>query len=108
MRYVGKNGKGIEGALWRAHHNILASWLRLQKKQLDPELVESLKEEVQKMAGDKGWKLEVVDAHGVREMRGIVDGEEDEEVGKGEREGEGEAEGGDEEEGSVEVFREDL
>lgn len=57
----------------------------LRKLDLDPELVEELKQELQRMAGDRGWKLEVVEVPGedgadgapVREIRGTVDAEDD-------------------------------
>jgi len=65
----------------------------LQKLDLDPAMVETLKKEVQKMAKEKGWKIEVVDAPGqIREILGIVDGEDEDEEG---------------EEGSEEVFYKD-
>lgn len=37
-----------------------------------PEQVEQLKKQLDKMAGDKGWKLEVVDTPRGREIRGVV------------------------------------
>jgi protein OS-9 len=45
---------------------------QLQKLDLKPELVEDMKRELEKIAGDKGWKLEVVDGN-PREIRGVVD-----------------------------------
>ncbi len=72
----------------------VASDAELQKLDLDPEMVETLKKEVQKMAKEKGWKIEVVDAPGqVREILGIVDGEDDDPEG---------------EEGSEEIFKDEL
>ncbi|CZR58216.1 related to Protein OS-9 homolog [Phialocephala subalpina] len=60
----------------------------MQKIDLEPEMVEQLKHEVQKMAKEKGWRIEVVDEPGhVREILGIVDEDE-----------------GDDAEGSEEVF----
>ncbi|KAH7360086.1 glucosidase II beta subunit-like protein-domain-containing protein [Rhexocercosporidium sp. MPI-PUGE-AT-0058] len=57
----------------------MASEKDLAKLDLDPEMVETVKKEVQKMAKEKGWKIEVVDEPGqVREILGIVDGDEDE------------------------------
>ncbi|KAI9715018.1 MAG: hypothetical protein M1812_006232 [Candelaria pacifica] len=123
MQLVGKKGRRIEGGAVAGGPQYLGvvatsegtakggkvqklTKEELQKKQLDPELVESLKEEVQKMAGDKGWKLEVVDAHGIREMRGIVDEEDDD--GEGKEDGDGEASVVDEGEGSEEEYKEDL
>lgn len=56
----------------------------LQKLDLDPETVDELKKQVEKLAEDKGWKIEVVNQPGrVMEIFGIVDdgdeGDEDEE-----------------------------
>jgi protein OS-9 len=76
----------------------------LQKLDLDPEVVEKLQNELQKMAGDKGWKLEIVEVPGeIREIRGVVDSDEDEE-------GEGsESKDGDENDtGSEETYVEEL
>lgn len=51
----------------------------LERLDIDPKLVEQLKKELEELAGDKGWKLEVIDMPGdTREIRGIVDGDEDE------------------------------
>lgn len=56
----------------------------LQKLDLDPEMVDELKKQVEKLAEDKGWKIEVVNEPG-RDMEifGIVDegDEEDDEEG---------------------------
>ena len=50
----------------------------LEKLDLDPETVEQLREKLQELAGDKGWTLEVVDGPGgLRELRGIVEGDEE-------------------------------
>jgi protein OS-9 len=82
----------------------MASNAALQQMDLDPEMVEQLRKEVQKMAKEKGWKIEVVDAPGeVREILGIVDGDDqddDEKVSN--------KESGESEEGSQEVFKEEL
>ncbi|KAI0880172.1 glucosidase II beta subunit-like protein-domain-containing protein [Annulohypoxylon maeteangense] len=52
----------------------------LEKLNLSPEMVEELKKELQKLAGDRGWKLEVVEMPGdPREIRGVVDTDENEE-----------------------------
>jgi protein OS-9 len=78
----------------------MASDATLQEMDLDPEMVEQLRKEVQKMANEKGWKIEVVDAPGeVREILGIVDGDE---------KGDEKKEEGGSEEGSEEVFKEEL
>lgn len=75
----------------------------LQQLDLDPEVIEQLQNELQKMAGDKGWKLEIVEVPGeIREIRGIVDADDDED-------GEGsESKDGDEDEGSEETYVEEL
>jgi protein OS-9 len=66
----------------------------LQKLDLDPEMVERLKKEVQKLAEDKGWKIEVVNQPGqTQDIFGIVDDDEE-----GEEEGDG---------GSEEIFFKD-
>ncbi|PMD35060.1 hypothetical protein L207DRAFT_547350 [Hyaloscypha variabilis F] len=54
----------------------------LQKLDLDPEMVDELKKQVEKLAEDKGWKIEVVNQPGrTMEIFGIVDEEgEDEEA----------------------------
>ncbi|KAI0025948.1 glucosidase II beta subunit-like protein-domain-containing protein [Xylariomycetidae sp. FL0641] len=50
----------------------------LAKLDLSPEIIEELKRELQKLAGDRGWKLEVVEVEGdPREIRGIVDSDEE-------------------------------
>jgi protein OS-9 len=49
----------------------------LEKLDLDPETVEELRKELERLAGDKGWKLEVVEVPGdVPEIRGIVEPDE--------------------------------
>ncbi|TGO81551.1 hypothetical protein BPOR_1108g00030 [Botrytis porri] len=89
---------------------------------LDPKMIEKLQEEVKKLAGDKGWKIEVVDVPGqVREILGIVedDGGQGHQKGPGKPiEGESqkdsdkkdnnvyEDEAG--EEGSEEIFKDEL
>ncbi|KAK6189382.1 hypothetical protein LQW54_013321 [Pestalotiopsis sp. IQ-011] len=49
----------------------------LEKLDLDPELVEELRKQLQELAGENGWKLEVVDEGGNngREIRGVIDTE---------------------------------
>lgn len=48
----------------------------------DPKDVERLKADVKKLAGRKGWRLDLLDTPRGREFRGIIDVEEDEEEGK--------------------------
>ncbi|OHE90939.1 glucosidase II beta subunit-like protein [Colletotrichum orchidophilum] len=72
----------------------------LKKLDLSPELVEEMRAELERIAGDKGWKLEVVEQPGVpREIQGIVDhgaeGEDGEEA-KGKRKKKKIVEGGEE------------
>ncbi|KAF7953517.1 uncharacterized protein EAE97_000916 [Botrytis byssoidea] len=94
----------------------------LESMDLDPKMIEKLQEEVKKLAGDKGWKIEVVDAPGqVREILGIVE----DDAGQGHQKGpgkpiEGESqkygdkkdnnvyEDEDSEEGSEEIFKDEL
>ncbi|KAJ0162301.1 Protein OS-9 -like protein [Colletotrichum tanaceti] len=62
----------------------------LKKLDLSPELVEEMRAELERIAGEKGWKLEVVEQPGdQREIRGIVDhgseGELGEDAAKGKR-----------------------
>lgn len=56
----------------------------LEKLDLSADAIEELKRELQKLAGDNGWKLEVVEVPGEgAEIRGIVEGPDDgEEEGK--------------------------
>jgi protein OS-9 len=76
----------------------------LQKLDLDPEMVEQLQDELQKLAGDKGWKLEIVEIPGeVREIRGVVD-DDDNEDGEGKEGKNGDEDG----QGSEETYVEDL
>lgn len=78
---------------------------RLKKLDLDPKVIEELKSELQKMAGDKGWKLQIVEGPGeVREIRGIVDADDDEDESGG-----AESKDGDEDDkGSEETYVEEL
>ncbi|KAH6640005.1 glucosidase II beta subunit-like protein-domain-containing protein [Truncatella angustata] len=89
----------------------------LEKLDIDPKLVEQLKKQIQEMAGENGWKLEIVEEPGAnaREIRGVIDTEsgKGDQEGKGESqsEGEGKGEGSDhgEEKGSEEkFFKEEL
>ncbi|PKS13069.1 hypothetical protein jhhlp_000410 [Lomentospora prolificans] len=88
----------------------------LKRMGLDPSLVEDMKKQLQKMAGDAAWKLVVVEtANGQREIRGILDVDEDDEnfqaAAKNEPgQGEVDDEDDDYEDGSEEefFFEEDL
>jgi protein OS-9 len=75
----------------------------LKKLDLDPRTVEELRKKLQELAGDKGWTLEVVDGPGgFRELRGIVEGD-DEYEGNGD-----EGSQVDEDEGSGELYKDEL
>lgn len=78
----------------------------LEKLDIDPKLVEELKKQIQEMAGENGWKLEIVDEPGAdaREIRGVIDtdGGKDDEAGD-EDDDEGEEKGSEET-----FFREEL
>ncbi|KAG7108674.1 Protein OS-9 like protein [Verticillium longisporum] len=64
--------KAEGGELW------ILSDEELEELELNPETVEDMRQEIEKLAGDKGWKLEVVEAPGeARELRGYVDDDED-------------------------------
>ncbi|KAI1120871.1 glucosidase II beta subunit-like protein-domain-containing protein [Nemania abortiva] len=87
---------------------------RLQELDLDPETIDNLRKEIQKLAGDRGWQLKMVELPGNnRELVGIIDDDgEDESDAEGRaktgggRIGEGEEEDG---QGSEEeFFREEL
>ena len=95
----------------------------LGKMGLDPAVVEGARRELAEVASGKGWKLEVFDVgDGARELRGVVDGDDEEEVGPidefdqgedgGSRNLEGTGDEGDEEgdveEGSEEVYKDEL
>ncbi|KAF2498271.1 hypothetical protein BU16DRAFT_288576 [Lophium mytilinum] len=84
----------------------------------DPKDVEKMKRNLQKLAGKKGWRLELVDTPRGREYRGIIEAEDEDEEGsysqnsnKGQQHGdEAEREETKEEEnaGSEEVYKEEL
>jgi hypothetical protein len=96
----------------------------IEKLDLNPQALHQLKEEMIKDAKGKPWKLEIVDtAEGDRELRGIVEDEEDEalqreaegtaaqegEKKKGGKEGEAAGVPAEEEQvGSQEVFKDEL
>lgn len=86
----------------------------------DTQDVEKLKRNLQKLAGRKGWKLDLVDTPRGREFRGIIEAEEEEDTkdgngnGNGQEKGSGkgmrkEAEENEEsQEGSEEVYKDEL
>ena len=71
----------------------------LKRLGLEPGVVEEARRELEEVAEGKGWRLEVFEVDGGRELRGVVDS--DEEGGDGEGDGEGE-------EGSQEEYRDEL
>ncbi|KAI4113785.1 MAG: hypothetical protein LQ345_005313 [Seirophora villosa] len=86
----------------------------LKKMGLDPEIVDRARKDLAEVAGGKGWKLEVFEVgEGARELRGVVEGEEDkadEGVGNGNNEetyvyAEEDEEG---EDGSEEIYKDEL
>ncbi|KAH6673147.1 glucosidase II beta subunit-like protein-domain-containing protein [Halenospora varia] len=107
----------------------MASDAELQKLDLDPEMVDELRQQVQRMAKEKGWKIEVIDQPGeTREILGIVDGDDEDDVradperptvdagaggGSGKEneedaDGKGNEKGEKSEEGSEEIFKDEL
>ncbi|RCI17193.1 hypothetical protein L249_1847 [Ophiocordyceps polyrhachis-furcata BCC 54312] len=50
----------------------------LERIDIDPQVVEEMKEKMVQMAGDAGWQLEIVQINGgdLRELRGTIDGDE--------------------------------
>jgi protein OS-9 len=119
MKLVGREGKRIEkGKVASSNQeksDVVAkreggevkrlSTEDLKKMALDPETVEALKKKLQEMAGDKDWKLELVDVEdGARELRGIVQANGEETENQGEEDGEGR----DTSEGSQEGLQEEL
>lgn len=54
----------------------------LKKLEIDPDTVQDMADQIQKIAGDAGWRLEVSDSGlaGVRELKGYIDEDDDEET----------------------------
>lgn len=72
----------------------------LRKLGLDPAVVEAARSELETVAKGKGWRLEVFEMDdGGRELRGVVDSEDDGDEGGGDEDGE---------EGSAEEYRDEL
>ncbi|MCJ1458479.1 Protein OS-9 [Mycoblastus sanguinarius] len=92
----------------------------LKKMGLDPKVVDAARKELEAFAEGKGWHLEVFDIEDGKELRGVVEGDEDEEgageyrggvdgVGDGDGGGEGGESGEREgEEGSQEEYKDEL
>ncbi|KAJ2985104.1 hypothetical protein NUW58_g5716 [Xylaria curta] len=86
---------------------------QLQELDLSPEVIDNLRKEIQKLAGDRGWQLKMVELPGNnRELVGIIDDEEEGEADTGKKDGQTEERktgSKDEAEGSEEeFFREEL
>ncbi|KAI0454223.1 glucosidase II beta subunit-like protein-domain-containing protein [Xylaria acuta] len=86
---------------------------QLQELDLSPEVIDNLRKEIQKLAGDRGWQLKMVELPGNnRELVGIIDDDEDESGTEGNgkngaKTGERQAKGKEEGEGSEEEFFEE-
>ncbi|KAI3320571.1 hypothetical protein HD806DRAFT_505543 [Xylariaceae sp. AK1471] len=73
---------------------------QLQELGLSPEVIDDLKKEIQEMAGDRGWKLELVEVPGnARELFGVIDDDDESESKENSKKngGKGEGEGSEEE-----------
>ncbi|KAF2966021.1 hypothetical protein GQX73_g7567 [Xylaria multiplex] len=89
---------------------------QLQELDISPEIIESLRKEIEKLAGDKGWQLKMIDlGNNNRELVGIIEDDDDNDDEKsndntrknekeGGKTGEGKAGGRDKGEGSEEQF----
>lgn len=76
----------------------------LKKLGLDPSVVDAARRELEEVAQGKGWRLEVFENDGARELRAVVDSADDDE----DDEEEGEEEGEYEEMGSQEEYKDEL
>ncbi|KAI0535911.1 glucosidase II beta subunit-like protein-domain-containing protein [Xylaria digitata] len=95
---------------------------QLQELDISPEIIESLRKEIEKLAGDKGWQLKMIDlGNNNRELVGTIDddggggggeksndgakgnGEEGDKTGEGKAGGQGKGEGSEEQ-----FFQEEL
>lgn len=97
MKTVGNDGKRIDAP--KVFHpvdspgEVVAKWSpsenegkvqrmkdeQLREMELSPAIVNEMQAEIQKLSGNRPWQLEVVDTPGgIRELRGIVEEEEDE------------------------------
>ena len=74
----------------------------LRKLGLDPKVVDEARGELEDVAQGKGWRLEVFEIDGRKELRGVVDSDDDGGDGEGYEEGE------DGEYGSQEEYRDEL
>lgn len=75
----------------------------LEKLDIDPKLVERLKKQIEELAGENGWKLEVVEEGNGREIRGVIDTQNTDEEAEGESDRDGQENGSEEK-----FFKEEL
>ncbi|KYK58488.1 Protein OS-9 like protein [Drechmeria coniospora] len=73
----------------------------LKRLELDPSVVEDMKKKMERLAGDQGWKLEVVEIDGgnMRELRGFVDEKPKAAGGEGQQQASSDEDDGHDEEG---------
>ena len=76
---------------------------------ISPELVEQLQQQLQELAGERGWKLEVVEVPGDHpEIRGVVEGDDDEYDDNGNEGNDGEGDAGSGAGSQEKFFNEEL
>ncbi|RDA90784.1 hypothetical protein CP533_3600 [Ophiocordyceps camponoti-saundersi (nom. inval.)] len=85
----------------------------LERMDIDPQVVEEMKEKMVQMAGDAGWQLEIVQVNGgdLRELRGTIDGDEaDDKIAKGKDKNDkiGQRDGKDDDGSEEKFFKEEL
>jgi protein OS-9 len=87
----------------------------LRKLKLDPKTVKELRDKLKHMAKERGWKLEIVEEAGVTELRGIVESDDDYDLGPSanvveehKNDGEDDGAGEDDGKGSEETYKEEL
>ena len=81
----------------------------LRELGISPELVEQLQQQLQELAGERGWKLEVVEVPGDHpEIRGVVEGDDDEYDDNGNEGNDGEGDAGSGAGSQEKFFNEEL
>ena len=81
----------------------------LRKKNINPETVEAFRKEIQKKAGAKDWKVQIIDGPHGGELQGIIGADDEEAEGTTKAGGKGaEGEKADEAQGSEEEYKEDI
>ena len=75
--------------------------------EVDPQVIAEMREEIERLAGEHGWRIDIVDLGNEREIRGYVEGQEEEE---GERQDESKDNKAKDksQEGSEERFKDEL